>query len=46
LHEGELQAIVRGEARPSAPARKNPSNPADTFDFGPLFSEASEDEPN
>ncbi|HEV8231243.1 MAG TPA: exodeoxyribonuclease VII large subunit [Thermoanaerobaculia bacterium] len=45
LHEGELQAVVRGEVRPSAAARKNPSNGADTFDFGPLFSEAAEDEP-
>jgi exodeoxyribonuclease VII large subunit len=44
LHEGELQAIVRGETRPTAKAGRPAAGPADSFDFGPLFSDAAEEE--
>lgn len=43
LHEGELQAVVRGETRPPAKAgRKGAAG--DAFDFGPLFSDVAEEE--
>jgi hypothetical protein len=43
LHEGELQAVVRGEVRaPAKGGRKDAA--ADAFDFGPLFSDAGEEE--
>jgi len=43
LHEGELQAVVRGEVR--APAKGGRKDAAtDSFDFGPLFSDAGEEE--
>ena len=45
LHEGELQAVVRGETRPAAKSVKGTGPAAEAFDFGPLFSEPAEEEP-
>jgi exodeoxyribonuclease VII large subunit len=43
LHEGELQAVVRGEVR--APAKAGRQDAAtDAFGFGPLFSDPGEEE--
>lgn len=44
LHEGELQAVVRGETRPVAKSEGRSKTAAETFDFGPLFSEVDEEE--
>jgi exodeoxyribonuclease VII large subunit len=45
LHEGELQAIVRGETPPAAAARGRKADVVrDAFDFGPLFSDPAEEE--
>ncbi len=43
LHEGELQAVVRGEARPPAKRERRKSAAGDPFDFGPLFSTDEEE---
>lgn len=43
LHEGELQAVVRGETRPAAKRERRPKTSADAFDFGPLFSDPAEE---
>jgi exonuclease VII large subunit len=39
LHEGELQAVVRGETRPAVRAKRGSKTESGTFDFGPLFSD-------
>jgi exodeoxyribonuclease VII large subunit len=45
LHEGELQAIVRGQTPPGTAARGRKADVArDAFDFGPLFSDPAEEE--
>jgi exodeoxyribonuclease VII large subunit len=43
LHEGELQAVIRGETRPAAKRERRKSAPGDPFDFGPLFSTDEEE---